>query len=84
MLPMPALRTTRCKNSTHFPRVVYDQTTDEIARKKRTLQFMRDALNVKRKTYSSIATNKSELAIENMRHTFFFATDSLTARTNTR
>ena len=38
-----ALRTTRCKNSTHFHRVVYDhQTMDQTALEKGTLQFMRD------------------------------------------
>ena len=36
------LRTTKCKNSTHFPCVVYGQTMYRTAREKRTLQFMRD------------------------------------------
>ena len=40
--PKTQLRITkRCKNSTHFPRVVNDQTMDQTAREKRTLQFMR-------------------------------------------
>ena len=37
-----ALRTARCKNSLHLSRVEYDQTMDQTAGEKRTLQFMRD------------------------------------------
>ena len=36
-----AHRTARCKNSTHFSRVVYDQTMDQTAREKRKLQEKR-------------------------------------------
>ena len=72
--------TARCKNSTHFPCVVYDQTMDQTAREKRTLQCMCDALNVE-KNYPR-KEQRTRVGRQLKTSGTLFATDSLTARTS--
>ena len=55
------------KSSTHFPRVAYDQTMDQRAREKRTLQLLRDGrvrLRIERKKKSILAKSNEQRQVD--------------------